>query len=100
MTAEIGSEAARRLIERRRRRSGERQGEIGRCSAGNEVKMRGAAAKRSEAERAADGRTAGVRARGSAAAPGGRPTEPSWLGRDAGAARGREPESNPFEKTS
>jgi hypothetical protein len=44
---------------------------------------------------AVDGLAAVVaRARGGAAAPDGRPTEPSWLGRDAGAARGREPESD------
>jgi hypothetical protein len=61
------------------------------------VETRCAAAERAEEVRAASGRAAEVRARGRAAAPNGQPTEPSWLGRDAGAARGREPESNRFK---
>jgi hypothetical protein len=59
----------------------------------------GVAAERAEEVRAANGRATGVRVRGGAAAPDGRPTEPSWLGRDAGSARGREPESNRFKNT-
>jgi hypothetical protein len=57
-----------------------RQGEIGRCSAGNEVETRGAAAERAEEVRAANGRAAGIRVRGGAAARGGGGRGPHYGG--------------------